>query len=186
MSTSEAWNNAVWEIRLGIRTRGGGDPARWGDESRPYGTTSYRTIFRALDGLDLRPSDVLVDLGCGKGRVICAAAARYRLATVIGVECDRGLVETARLNACALRPPHAPIVVSEQRAESYDGQGSAFYLFNPFGERTLREVVPRLRARAGLRLAYVNPVHRRVLDETAWLEEYGRFGDVSLWRMKAD
>jgi hypothetical protein len=55
----------LWERRLGIATRspGGIDS----EEHESYGTIPYRLIFMVLDRLGLRPQDVFVDLGCGRG-----------------------------------------------------------------------------------------------------------------------
>ncbi len=68
--------NAFHEMRLGVSTRGvhGFEPADWSQREHTYYiTVSYRGIFHILDSLALQSSDVLVDLGCGKGRVVCCA-----------------------------------------------------------------------------------------------------------------
>ena len=72
-------------------------------EQHYYATVPYRAIFRILTFLSLKPSDVFVDLGCGKGRVVCCAAT-YDIAEAIGIEYVR---ESLRLGAaqCATSAP---------------------------------------------------------------------------------
>jgi len=69
----------VWEARLGIHTTGGALVAR------DYGCLAYDTYFKIFDHLELKPDDVVVDIGCGKGRVVCVAAT-YCVKEVIGVD----------------------------------------------------------------------------------------------------
>jgi predicted RNA methylase len=168
--------NMTWEYRLGISTRGVNGAEIVDDEHIHYGTVPYRTINAVLDRIGPLPGEVFVDLGCGKGRVVCCAALR-RFRASIGVECSPSLAAIAGRNAAALRPRHAPIEIRTISAEQFDfTQGSVFYLFHPFGPNTLRAVLlalhkslesaPRL-----VRLVYVNPVHADVVREFTWLVE---------------
>src|SRR5690348_10833891 len=75
--------NIWWERRLGIETRGV-VPTRHAD-SVHYATMGYSSIWSILDQLELRRSDVFIDIGSGKGRVLCCAA-QYVVDQVIGVE----------------------------------------------------------------------------------------------------
>src|SRR4051794_27662217 len=75
--------NLAWDRRLAISTRGVIPVAH--EDSHHYATMNYRTIWPILDHLALGPSDVFVDVGCGKGRVLCCAA-HYPVGKVIGVD----------------------------------------------------------------------------------------------------
>ena len=55
-------------------------------------------VIKALELLDLRPGELLFDLGCGDGRILIEAARRYRVRAV-GVEIRRWLASLARRNA---------------------------------------------------------------------------------------
>src|SRR5687767_5586249 len=88
------------EWRLNIRTTGRKDIDT--PDAVPYSTFAFHGIDRVLDRLDLQPDDVVADVGCGKGRVVCAAGAR-QMKKAIGIEIDAQLCEQARQNARAMR-----------------------------------------------------------------------------------
>lgn len=166
-----------WERWLGIATRGRyGEGDALSGEHRYYATIPYGSIFRILDSLSLRDSDVFVDLGSGKGRTVCCAAT-YNIRRVIGVEDVEALHRTAKQNAERMRGRRAPISLIHGRAQNVDfTMGSIFYLFNPFGPETLREVVAKLKEGIqtkprDARIVYVNPVHEEVLAASNWLTQ---------------
>ncbi len=195
--------NAFHEYRMGISTRGlyGFAPGDWSHEEHIYyGTVPFRGIFRILDFLDLKNTDVVVDLGCGKGRVLCCAAM-YSVQQVIGVDDTRDLCDVALNNLRRLSRKRAPAAVIHGKAEQFDySLGTVFYLFHPFGPNTLRSVISRMSI--GLRqiprlarLAYVNPRHDSVLKDTGVLERYEHWAHqtpqsrfvcypVSFWRFR--
>jgi ribosomal protein L11 methylase PrmA len=67
----------------------------------PYLPTLNKQTVRALDMLDLRPGQTLLELGCGDGRVARAAAERG--ITVVGYELNPILVLIAKLNTLKYR-----------------------------------------------------------------------------------
>jgi SAM-dependent methyltransferase len=163
---------------LGIETRG-----RVGlrtEEISHYSTISYRLVGSILDRLALREGDVFVDLGCGKGRAICVAARRG-IDAAVGVDLSKELCEIARANARRLRGRCARIEIVEREAQRFDfDRGTAFYLFDPFGPETMREVVARVaesarRVPRDLRIAYANPRCEDVFRACAALVEYDRW-----------
>jgi SAM-dependent methyltransferase len=70
--------------------------ARGGDV--PYVQTPDRVVQEMLALADVRPDDVVYDLGAGDGRVVIAAA-RWRGAHGVGIEIDPDLVRHARHEA---------------------------------------------------------------------------------------
>jgi predicted RNA methylase len=156
--------NLFWELRLGISTRG--YFAASAPQNASYGTTSFNVVFAILDALSLTEDDVLVDLGCGMGRVVCCAALRG-LRGVIGVEYESALAEIARQNADRLCGRHAPLTIVHGGAEDFDySRGTIFYLYNPFGAEILGQVMTRLEKslahRSGpFRIVYMKPVSSR-------------------------
>jgi predicted RNA methylase len=190
--------NTCWELRLGIRTRRFQEDTPWiTSEHVEYRPTSYPLIFRILDFLELTPSDVVVDLGCGKGRVVCCAA-RYRLEEVIGVEDVSILSDRAEANAAVMRGRNSKISIVKCKVEDFDyARGTVLYLNNPFGPETLKAVLKRLEfaRESSRRLVYFNPVHEAVLSEKGWMELYAHWSassrlgiahPVSFWRTKTD
>jgi predicted RNA methylase len=54
-------------------------------------------VDRMLELAEIRPDDVVYDLGCGDGRIVIAAAKKYGVKAV-GIEIDPKLVEQAKGN----------------------------------------------------------------------------------------
>lgn len=166
-------HNLWWEHRLRVCTRGVATVDH--PDSVFYATPPYRVVRRVVRRLALRPADVFVDIGCGRGRVLCLAA-RHELAGVVGVEVSAALCGDARGNVARLRGRRTAVAVHHGPAEDFDySMGTAFFLFNPFGAVTLGRVLDRIRPRAGaapVRFAYVMPTHEAVFHDRPWLERY--------------
>ena len=188
-------SNMLWEYWLGIHSRGALHKAA-GSDSVPYSTSSYGAIMKILHNLSPRPSDVFVDIGCGKGRVLCCAS-RFRIREVVGIEIDKSLCAAARRNAERARGKKSPIRIINASAQEFDyGAGTLYYLFHPFGAATLSQVLDRIEQSLQLyprqiRIVYLNPVAEFLLENRNWLEMYERwqagdkFGlmhDVSFWQ----
>lgn len=161
---SDLW----WERRLGIATQGSADGAH--PDGHRYGYLAYHTYFAILDHWRPSTADVVVDLGCGKGRVVCAAA-QYAVRQVVGVEIDPQLCAVAEANVARLRRRRAPVRIVRQSAVDFDySSTTAVVMFNPFGADTLRRVLDRLEQSLvehprTLRIAYANPVLTSLLAE---------------------
>ncbi len=56
---------------------------------------------RLIEGLDVRAGDHALELGCGTGRNLIAAARRYPLARFYGVDISRAMLATAHRNVAA-------------------------------------------------------------------------------------
>ena len=140
-----------------------------------YDPLPYRSLFALARHLPLLPGDHLIDIGCGKGRVLCFFALR-RVRRCSGIEIRQDLAQDALRNARSLRGRRARIDVTRADAIEADiGDASVVYLFNPFSaevmEPVLRKIENSLRARPrALRICYVNPVHGALLDARAWLD----------------
>jgi SAM-dependent methyltransferase len=184
----------LWEYRFGITTR---SPGGFEDrEHLGYDTIPYRVIFKILDRLMLRPDDIFLDIGCGRGRVLCCAA-RFGISQLIGVDDVAKLAESARRNLQSLQLQNLRHEIICAKAQDLDySHVTSVYMYNPFGASTTREVLNVIRESLvrephQLRIAYVNPRQESVLAETGWLECYEDWGPerlpghkrrVSFWR----
>jgi trans-aconitate methyltransferase len=166
-------NNLGWERRLGISTRGS-VPVDYPD-AHHYAAMQYSSILEILQFLSLSPGDTFVDIGSGKGRVVCCAA-RHPVAKVIGIDLSSEFCEQATANATRMRGRKAPIEVHNVTAQDFDySTGSVYYLFDPFGPTTLEQVLDQIHKDRGdkpVRIAYANPTHKIVFADQPWLEEY--------------
>jgi precorrin-6B methylase 2 len=194
---SKLWRkfrNMVWEHKLGVTTRGVVEISE--PDAVDYGASSYPAILAILHNLSLKSSDVFVDVGCGKGRVVCCAS-RFNIQEMIGIEVNENLCEIAQRNAVRLRGRRASITIINARAQGFDySKGTVFYFFNPFGSLTLNEVLSKLRFSLysyprRVKIVYLNPIHESLLSACDWLERYDRWEPrrnigleypVSFWR----
>jgi cyclopropane fatty-acyl-phospholipid synthase-like methyltransferase len=189
--TRDRLNNLWWEYRLGVSTRGIVPTDH--PDSVHYATMSYATVWTVLRHLHLSPADVFVDVGSGKGRVLCCAA-RHPVTKVLGVDISPGLCREARDNAHRLRGRRAPVEVANLPAEEFDYSGTTvLFMFDPFGAATLEPVLEKVsrdtKGRA-VRVAYANPTQDAVFQRQSWLdgrefwakEQTGLEHDVAFYR----
>jgi protein-L-isoaspartate O-methyltransferase len=66
----------------------------------PFITTPESVVERMLELAGTRPTDTVIDLGSGDGRIVIAAAKKFG-ARGVGIELSPGLVEESRRNAQA-------------------------------------------------------------------------------------
>lgn len=178
--------------RLGVETRRADVPgaeavaaARFVD-SEAYTATPSRQFIRLLHALPIEtPADyTFVDLGCGKGLTLLLAA-RHGFGAVRGVELDPRLAAVAEKNvrSFAAGDPRYAGVLSVTTGDAADHPlptgPTVVFLFNPFGEHTLRaaSVTMRRSLAASPRpffVAYYNPVHGVVLDRLPFLRRRER------------
>jgi SAM-dependent methyltransferase len=187
----------LWfDTRYNITTRSDNFEPAFEDDGG-YDPMSYSGLKRILKKVPIVPGEVLADIGCGRGRVVCVFGRQRGVAQCLGVEYHSGHAETARQNAVNLRGRQASIRILEGDAakQNYDDVTLAF-LFNPFGAATMRRTIRQIeisleRHPRSLRLVYVNPKHETVLEEQPWLVKIDTFHipyrvfqslRTSLWR----
>jgi len=136
----------------------------------PYEAVDYMLLRRYMKPVRLGGDDVVFDIGCGMGRMLCLFARRS-VRKCIGIEFDRELAQIAVSNSRSLRGRRAPIEVRCGDAIEADySEGPVYWMFNPFGVATMRQVLSRIReslARAPrcVQLAYINPLHEHLVEE---------------------
>ena len=129
-----------WDEHLGIQTCGR-DDTRSDQYRYPYEPTPYAVLERlAASGL-IGEGDVVLDYGCGKGRVDLFLAHETK-ANTIGIEYDERIYRDAVDN-------HRPGIPAEfvlARAEAYEVPPTVnrCYFFNPFDLVILRKVMARI------------------------------------------
>jgi cyclopropane fatty-acyl-phospholipid synthase-like methyltransferase len=79
--------------------------AVWTDGEVPFVPTPPEVVDRMLEVAQVKPGDVIYDLGSGDGRIIIRAAKRYGVKGV-GIEIDTELVQKARDNAFREKVDH--------------------------------------------------------------------------------
>lgn len=143
------------------------------------GTTNsdHRVLAQVFDGR-VRDRDVLVDLGCGRGRVLSTWLRAFPGRRAIGVEIDPKLAaRTGRRFADSADC----LVVQGDAVTALPPEGTLLYMFNPFDRPTVERLRDALEARAPsnppLRILYSNPRHADLFEgRPGWVVAQFRLG----------
>jgi hypothetical protein len=106
-----------------------------------YAAMPYALIDTIVNALNLVSSDVFVDLGCGRGRILCRVAQRS-VKRVVGVECQAALVQSCRDNLEKMRGRRCETLVVPGMIEcTAIEDGTVFLTYGPFCAETMRGVL---------------------------------------------
>lgn len=181
--------------KLGIETDCDNIPIAQGlkKDGTGYEPTRYSTIQSLIDYLQPHNKDVLVEYGCGKGRVVCMFS-RNDTGSSIGIEFDERLASIARSNIDRLKGRISTARILAIDAIEFDPRdGTIFFIANSFGIETLELVLKQIHKSIiefprNIRIVYLNPCHKSLLDKPNWLAKETDFRDlwppVSIWRNK--
>ena len=195
-----AWRGVSARIEdrlLGVRTESLIVPSAttFGNDPHLYVPLAYGQARSVLRRLRITEDDVIVDIGCGLGRVVCLAA-RSRASGVIGIECDETLSLGARANVEGLRGRKSPVqIVTGDAVISDFSKATVIILFNPFGPTSMNAVLRNIGSTLEdnprhVRFAYVNPTAGAEFESSTWLKSVGRFqsaryrNTVTLWESR--
>ncbi len=133
----------TWDKLLQIKTSGRDDSNS--DQYRyPYEPTPYCVLERLANSGFIRKKDVVLDYGCGKGRVDFFIAYQIKAKT-IGIEYDERIYQSSIENQkTAVSRARTEFILA--RAEEYEvpSMVNRFYFFNPFSVELLRKVMARI------------------------------------------
>jgi hypothetical protein len=168
-----------WDLVYGIDTyMADSHPEFMDDEG--YDPISYRGLHYLKKRIVVAPTDILMDIGCGRGRPNCVFARKSFILSA-GIEYLSKHAVVASRNGARMRGKRTPIVITTGDAaeQSYDGV-TLFFVFNPFGEETMRQVIARITRSVqaqprSIRLVYINPKQEHILNEQPWLEQCATF-----------
>ncbi len=139
-----------------------------------YASVSWQSLLVLLARV-ARSSDVrrpFVDIGCGPGRALCAAGL-VGFKNLIGVELNYPLADLAQSNLASRscrQPGLRATIIRQDAARLQLAKAGVVYMFNPFGNETMKRVVDGLslcadRQAQPIDVLYVFPRHREILDE---------------------
>lgn len=120
--------NAVIDLRFGMPL--GAIYVR----DRKQSNSDYRDL-ETIDAGRIGPGDVLVDVGCGAGRVINHWLRLDVPCPIFGLEID---VSVAAATRRRLRRRSNVTIITGDAVENLPPNGTVFFLFNPFDEATMR------------------------------------------------
>ena len=162
--------STVIDRALGVETATRVDLAEYGlahVERVNYEAGGWLDLPRVLRRERVTGEDVLLDLGCGKGRALLMAS-RHRFARVVGVELAPALARVCRRNLESFRLPRrcgaVEVVVADAADYAIPDDVTVVYLFNPFRGGLFDSVVRNILASVDrrprrLRLIYRNAIY---------------------------
>ncbi|NLL00354.1 MAG: methyltransferase domain-containing protein [Clostridiales bacterium] len=144
-------SESTWDKLLKIKTTGR-DASRSDRFRYPYEPTPYLVLERLGNSGLIKKTDVILDYGCGKGRVEFFLSYQIR-AKSIGIEYDERIYASALENQkTAISSERVSFLL--QKAEDYEVplEVNRFYFFNPFSVEILQKVMARI-----IRSYYLKP-----------------------------
>jgi hypothetical protein len=130
-------------------------------------STDYAVLPEIFGGV-IGPDDTLVDVGCGRGRVIAWWLGEGYKNRIIGVELDSEVANyTRRLTR---RFPNVSIVTGNI-IDCIPQNGTIFYLYNPFSREVTEKLASRMKeifATKSFLLIYYNCVHVEIFTKDPW------------------
>lgn len=138
-------HDRAWDKLIKIKTTGR-DDSRSDKYRYPYEPTPYQVLERLANRGLIGKNDVVLDYGCGKGRVGFFLSYQTR-AKSIGIEYDE------RIYSRAIKNQKKAIIADRvcfirQNAEDYEvpTEVNRYYFFNPFSVEILRRVMAKITA----------------------------------------
>lgn len=132
-----------WDKQLQIKTAGRDDSNS--DQYRyPYEPTPYSVLERLANSGLIRKKDVLLDYGCGKGRVDFFLSYQTKAET-IGIEYDERIYNSALENKKSyISGRKVEFVLTNAEKFEVPPEVNRCYFFNPFSVEILRKVMARI------------------------------------------
>lgn len=136
-------NEQSWDKLLRIRTSGR-DDSRADQYRYPYEPTPYSVLERLANSGQIRKGNVLLDYGCGKGRVDFFLSYQTRCRS-IGIEYDERIYTAAEANR-AEAASGGRVSFEMANAETYQVpvEVDRIFFFNPFSVEILQKVFARI------------------------------------------
>lgn len=106
-----------------------------------YESTAVWILREAFAKNQIQPEDVIVDAGCGTGRVLAWLISKRYKNRIVGVELDERLVRIAKNTLNKFR--NVEIVHGDVR-NSMPDDATLFYMFNPFEKELMVDFKNRL------------------------------------------
>jgi hypothetical protein len=173
----EALRNLYWDWRFGGYCGGSIRPPEYESlGANAVESSEYYLLDMVFDGtkLQISPSDVLVDVGCGKGRVINYWLRRGCKNKIIGIELNEDVAGAA---AERLKAYTNVTIIAGSATACVPTDGTLFYVYNPFRKELVQQFAQRLfegvDKKDKLRVVYINCVHIDVFEnDPRWKVEY--------------
>ncbi len=135
-------------------------------ESKPFDHSSIDRVYSEITDLPCEKS--FLDIGCGKGQML-VMAAMVEMDRISGIEFNSDIATVAVNNMKSLQIDADVITGDATDYEGFDDY-SIFFLYNPFGEESIKKVVSHIkdstiRKTRPAFLVYGNPFYHKAVIE---------------------
>lgn len=134
----------TWDKLLQIKTTGR-DDSHADQYHHPYEPTPYCVLERLANKGFIGKRDVVLDYGCGKGRVDFFLSYQTKAGT-IGIEYDKRIYQSAVQNQkTAISRARVELVPANAETYAVPAEVNRCYFFNPFSVELLHKVIARIK-----------------------------------------
>ena len=152
-------------------------------DANPYASLTSDRIRALITAAPIVAGEtVFVDLGSGKGRALLVAQ-EFPFKRIVGVEWSSELTAVARANVAIAAGPGSPddrfeLLQMDARDYEFPVAPLVLFLFNPFGEETLSQVVAHLERSLAINprpvfVIYANPLQSVLFERSPAFRQVG-------------
>ncbi len=143
-----------------------------------YMPVSYAILENIFTRLPLKPRHHLLDIGCGKGRVLCVAAYNG-FSKVSGIDFSKNFCEAAEQNLLITKEKVSDInydvIVKNIQEYELPDDVDCIFLFNPFDTILMQQLVEKIlenldRNPRLLHIIYANPLDKKLFTGAGFTE----------------
>jgi len=162
--------NMVIDLRFGGTFLGGTIKTKYANYgAKDTANTDYAALKWIFQNVKIHRDDVLVDVGCGKGRVLNWWLLKNLGAKYYGIELDESVSAFTRER---LKKYQKVKILSGDATDLLPIDGTLFYLFNPFNQELLakfKKQLVQIFTNRTITVVYYNPVHINIFeDDLEW------------------
>lgn len=164
--------NAIFDLRYGGFSGGSKMTNNQEHGSSDTTNTDY-AVMPKLFGGRIKASDVLVDIGCGKGRVINYWLSQGHRSKIVGIDLDDEIASKTRKRLSRYKNVS---IVTGNALDNLPQEGTVFYLYSPFTVPIFEKFKERLwelyQHRGDVTVIYYAPYHIHVFqNDPRWTIE---------------
>ena len=143
-----------------------------------YMPASYDLLEIFFSEIKLSTFQHFLDIGCGKARAMCVAAA-FGIKKITGIELSKELYKNAQENIAATKVKYPSTEFKIYNNDAFyfeiDDNVDCVFMFNPFDETIMSGVMENIETSLDnnprdMTIVYINPVEKHVLLEWGYEE----------------
>lgn len=143
-----------------------------------YMPVSYELLEHTLSLLPLLPRNHFLDIGCGKGRVLCVAA-HCNFTKVSGIDFSKAFCEAAKSNLLKTKVKigtfQYDVILKNIQEYNLPADVDCIFLFNPFDIILMQQLVEKIIQNLAdnprtLHIIYANPLDKKLFIAAGFTE----------------